>query len=132
VARKKGNSGEESASLATPEQIGRDDSEKLVQFCPSQGEMEPYSSSMLEASIYAKYEEADLQLFCNYILGKNGPAVFEKDWSYSLRTYLNHEDQHLDLQIKGMSLIPKLGITPTYLNFNECTLQKKVKKFLKI
>lgn len=55
VTRKKGTNGEESVSLATPEQIGRDDSEKLVQFSPSQGELEPYSSSMLEASIFAKY-----------------------------------------------------------------------------
>lgn len=71
-------------------------------------------------------------MFCNYILGKHTSEVFEKDWNYSLRTYLNHEDQHLDLQIKGMSLIPKLGITPTYLTFNDCALQKKVKKSIKI
>jgi hypothetical protein len=119
-------------SLATPEQIGRDDSEKLVQFSPSQGEMEPYSSAQLEACILAKYEEADLQQFCNYILGKHTSEVFEKDWSYSLRTYLNHEDQHLDLQIKGVSLVPKLAVSPTYLHFSECALQKKLKKPIKI
>lgn len=39
VARKKGAGSEEGASLMTPEQIGRDDSEKLVQFWPSQGEL---------------------------------------------------------------------------------------------
>jgi hypothetical protein len=55
VTRKKGSNSEESISLATPEQIGRDDSEKLVQFSPSQGEMEPYSSAQIEASILAKY-----------------------------------------------------------------------------
>lgn len=56
MTRKKGSNGEETVSLATPEQIGRDDSEKLVQFSPSQGEMEPYSSVQLEACILAKYE----------------------------------------------------------------------------
>lgn len=71
-------------------------------------------------------------MFCNYILGKHTSEGFERDWSYSLRTYLNHEDQHLDLQIRGMSLIPKLAVTPTYLNFNECAIHKKTKKSLKI
>jgi hypothetical protein len=73
VTRKKGSSGEESVSLATPEQIGRDDSEKLVQFSPSVGELDAYSSAQLEATILARYEEADLQQFCNYILGKHTP-----------------------------------------------------------
>lgn len=76
VARKKGVNGEESLSLATPEQLGRDDSEKLVQFSPSQGELEPYSSFLLKAAILAKYEESDLQLFCNYILGKHAQVNF--------------------------------------------------------
>lgn len=49
-----------------------------------------------------------------------------------MRAYLNHEDQHLDLQLKGVSIVPKIGVSPTYLNFNECTLQRRSKKTLKI
>ncbi len=86
----------------------------------------------MNASVNAKYEESDLQLFCNYILGKNTASSFEKEWIYTLRTFLNHEEQHLDLQIKGVSIIPKLGVTPSFFAFNECSLQKKVKKVMKI
>lgn len=118
--------------MATPEQLGRDDSEKLVQFSPSQGELEPYTSAHLKTAILARCEEADLQLFCNYILGKHANASFEKDWSYSLRAYLNLEDQHLDVQVKGVSIIPKLAVTPTFLAFTDCPLQKKIKKPIKI
>jgi len=71
----------------------------------------------LKAEINAKYEESDLQLFCNYILGKQTGLAFEKEWTYALKTYLNHEDHHLDLQIKGQSMIPKIGVTPTFINF---------------
>lgn len=44
ITRKKGGGNEDVTTLITPEQIGRDDSEKLVQFQPSQGELEPYTS----------------------------------------------------------------------------------------
>lgn len=37
ITRKKGTNGQENNNLVTPEQIGKDDIEKLVQFNPSQG-----------------------------------------------------------------------------------------------
>lgn len=80
----------------------------------------------------AKFEEADHQLFCNYILGKNIPAPFEREWTYTLRVYLNHDEHHLDLPIKGISLVPKIGLTPSYLSFPNTALQQKSKKSLRI
>ena len=57
-------------TLITPEQIGKDDCEKLVQFTPTQGDLEAYSSVQMEAVVMGKYDEADQQAFCNNILGK--------------------------------------------------------------
>ena len=37
-----------------------------------------------------KYDEADQQIFCNYILGKNTGNV-EKEWTYTLRAHLSHD-----------------------------------------
>lgn len=132
VTRKKGAGGEDTVSLITPEQIGKDDSEKLVQFRPSQGELEAYTSTEIKATVMAKYDEIDQQIFCNYILGKNVMGVFEKEWTYTLRTHLNYDEQHLDLPIKGTSMVPQLSINPTYLEFPNTPLQHKIKKSLKI
>ena len=51
-----------------------------------------------------KYDEADQQTFCNYILGKNVNSV-EKEWTYTLRAHLSDE-QNLDLAVKGVSMVP--------------------------
>ena len=78
-----------------------------------------------------KYDEADQQTFCNYILGKNTSGI-EKEWTYTLRAHLSHDEQHLDLAIKGVSMVPELSLTPTYLEFPSTTLQHKLNKSLKI
>jgi hypothetical protein len=49
-----------------------------------------------------------------------------------LRVYLNHDESHLDLPIKGTSIIPKLAVTPTYLSFSNTVLQQKQKKSIKL
>jgi hypothetical protein len=59
-------------------------------------------------------------------------GVFEKEWTYTLRTHLNYDEQHLDLPIKGTSMVPQLSINPTYLEFPNTPLQHKIKKTLKI
>lgn len=56
VIRKKGQVGEEASSLVTPEEIGRDDSEKLISFSPSQGEIEAYSAVEFTADIQSKFD----------------------------------------------------------------------------
>ena len=61
-----------------------------------------------------KYDEADQQTFCNYILGKS-IGTFEKEWTYTLRTHLSQDEQYLDLALKGCSMVPKITLTPTYL-----------------
>jgi hypothetical protein len=78
-----------------------------------------------------KYDEGDQQAFCNYILGKN-LGTFEKEWTYTLRAHLNQDEQHLDLALKGSSMIPKLALTPTYLEFGCLPLQQKQRKTIKI
>ena len=80
----------------------------------------------------AKFDEADLQLFCNYLLGKNTAGNFEKDWVYTLRFHLNQDDQHIDFPIKGTSLVPKLSISQTYLEFPSIPMQHRHKKSIKI
>jgi hypothetical protein len=69
-------------------------------------------------------------LFCNYILGKQTGQSFEKDWTYSLKALLNHEDHHLNLQIKGISLVPKLALTPTFLAFPDSPVHQRTKRTL--
>lgn len=65
-------------------------------------------------------------------MGKNVAGDFERDWTYTIRTHLNFDEQHLDLSIKGSSLVPKLSLTPTYLEFPTTSLQQKQKKPIKI
>lgn len=131
ITRKKGSS-DDNGMLVTPEQIGKDDSEKLVQITPSQGDLEAYSSSEIKTILMGKYDENDLQTFCNHIFGKSTSGVFEKEWTYTIRAHLSHDEQHLDLAMKGISMVPKLSLTPTYLEFGTTSLQQKQKKTLKI
>ena len=70
ITRKKGTNGQENNNLITPEQIGKDDIEKLVQFNPSQGYLQSYTTVAIATTVSAKLEDSDIQLFCNYILGK--------------------------------------------------------------
>ena len=132
VTRQKGTNGEEGFTLATPEQIGRDDSENLVEFEPSQGDLEAYSSTPLHTSILARYEESDIQLFCNYIMGQTNGGSFEREWSYCLRAYLNHEEEKLDLSLKGVSLVPRIGLSQHYVSFGDCQLHSKNRTVLQV
>lgn len=55
LTRKKGSS-DDNGMLITPEQIGKDDSEKILQFTPSQGDLEPYSSVEIKTTVMGKYD----------------------------------------------------------------------------
>ena len=56
----------------------------------------------------------------------------EKEWTYTLITHFSHDEQQLDLAIKGSSMVPQLSLSQTYLEFPSACLQQKIKKSLKI
>jgi len=104
----------------------------LVQVTPSQGDLEAYSSAEIRTTVMGRYDESDIQTFCNHILGKSTNGMFEKEWTYTIRAHLSHDEQHLDLAMKGTSMVPRLSLTPTYLEFGTTALQQKQKKSFKI
>jgi hypothetical protein len=97
-----------------------------------QGVLEAYQSVSLLTKVQANFTEKDQQCFCNYILGRISNFNEEKEFSYTVKVHINEEENPLIMYLNGSSIIPKIGLSSTFLDFSDNFVNSKKEKELKI
>lgn len=86
VSQKKGSE-IETVVNTTPEEVGREDTERILYYSPMQGRMEPYSENKIILTIVGKQKSSYQNTFLSFALEDNtnkDPTELEQRWKYSV------------------------------------------------